>query len=621
LEAQFDRAGVGAAADLNKAAASWIHRHTDSGQHIIHYHDAELYDHDAGEIANSLTPRFAPTFVNQASPCGFSYFFNGVDAQAQLIREIVDAVSVPLNALVQPAITTAFATSGGSIADGTYQARICWIDDTGPVTVYSEPSVVDAVVVSGGGGSATITFTEPGSAPGRATKFRCALTAAGASDTPANYLYFTDYAKGAGDQTWTALPSVSATQAFVDINGTYRTAVCPISNVDVACLHDGWLMVGSTLGHEVAWSERDNGNHWYPDQIISAAAETSWNGPVLGLVSAHKKCYVLCPDSIHAISGSFRRDDEGVYASYAIDVRSEPIDTGVGGVNHASIVRVAGPSTASVYFWSTYGPAMLTPSGASLIGVTDIEFFRNNILDPTYLNRIVGAEDTDLHSINWIVPRRVNASRPMDGASTAGICDRVIRYNMANKTFFCPLDIELVHISQRPNPTNDGDVDEKTELTGMGPHAGKRLLLNYGHSGGGADDVSGAAYNGLLASAHSTTSATVTLAGISADALIGQSVELYYPSTDDNFPSVRVRKTISDNTASDGSNLVTISWQGALTVPSGTKWTVRVAGFTHVHDFRPDLREYIQDLPPEHALEIKGEEYRLRDVVGAESIS
>jgi hypothetical protein len=606
----------------NKPAALWTHRHTDSGQFVVMYHNTTLLGYPgAADLGTGLTAGWRRAFVNMSSPAGQSVFFNGTDVQARLIQEITSAANSRLfTSLVQPAIVTSFATSGGSIADGTYQCRVCWFDDDGAVVAYGEPSAADAIVVSGGGGSATITINEPADTPARATKFRVALTAAGAADTPANFLYYTDYAVTAGNQTWTALPTVSATQAFADINGTYRTAVPPISNIDVACLHDGRLFVGSTTGHEIAWSDRDNMNHWYADQVISSGAETSWNGPVLGLVSAHGQIYVVCPDSIHKVFGSFRRDDQGTNATFAIDVRTRLLEAGVGGVNHESIVKVGGDEASEVYFWSTLGPAKITPSGVVLVGVTDIEFFLANKLDPDYLDRIVGCEDRELKSINWAVPRRTNSSRPMDGASTAGIPDWVIRFSMLTKRFYCPLDHELVWMGQVPNPGSVGDV-KPALLQAVGPHAAARLQLNYGKSGGGPDDVSGGDYDGKLSSDDQTTSVEIALAGITADDLIGKRIELYYPSTDTGFPSVRVRKTISDNTVTDGSGNVVLSWVGALTVPSGTNWTVRFCGWTCVKDSLVDVRDYLPDLPPGHSIEVQDVECRLHDVVGAEAVS
>ena len=50
-------------------------------------------------------------------------------------------------------------------------------------------------------------------------------------------------------------------------------------------------------------------------------------------------------------------------------------------------------------------------------------------------------------------------------------------------------------------------------LVGTGPHARVTALLNNSHAGGTAGDVSGAAYDGKLASANTTTTAPFTLAG------------------------------------------------------------------------------------------------------------
>jgi hypothetical protein len=606
---------VAAASDTNKAGASFLFRHTDGGEHVLYVCDDGVYRHDGTDItATGWSAKFCPTFAAMSSPCGHGVLLNGVDGEAQLIQEVsTNELAVLFNSLVAPSIATSFATSGGSIADGTYQCRVCWLDDGGAVVVYGAPSAADAIVVSGGGGNATITVNEPASAPDRATKFRVAFTAAGVADSPANFLYHQDFAKAAGNQVFTSLPTVSTDQAFVDINGTYRQATMPISNVDIGCVHDGRFWIMSTTSNEAAWSERDNMNHWYSDQVISSGAETAWNGPGVGMVSTAAGLFILTADSIHIVEGTMRRDDQGTNATYAIDVRSRVIDSGLGGVNHASIASAGG----SVYFWSTRGPARLTPSGAVLLNTDDTEHFIGKYLDPTYLERICAAEDPNLNAMCWLVPRRTNSDREMDGAATAGICDRVLRYDMEHGSFFAPLSLEATHLIRRKNPATKGTITEETFLMAMGPHYGSALRLNYGWSGGGPADVSGASYDGLLASAEDTTSVTVALAGISADALIGQTLLITWPSADTGFPDCWALRTISDNTATAAGN-VTITWIGALDAGTSTKRTVYLAGWPHVADLRADMAALVQ-VGADQSVQLQAAELRLMDVVGAES--
>jgi len=457
---------------------------------------------------------------------------------------------------------------------------------------------------------------EPGSAPARATHFRVAFTAAGAADTPSNYLYYTDYAKGAGNQTITSMPTVSSTQAFTDINGTYRQAVLPITGVNIAVEHGGRLWIASTTSNELAWSERDNPNHWYTDQIISSGAESAWNGPVVGMASTASGLLVFTADSIHVVEGDMRRDDQGANASYAINVRSRVIDTGIGAVSHASIGTVG---VGAVFFWSTRGPAQMGGGGAQLLNTDDIEHFLGKVIDPTYLERICFAEDPKLNAACWLVPRRTNSDREMDGASTAGICDRVIRYDMEHRSWFAPLALEAVHLARRKNPATKGTVTEETFLMAMSPHMGSALRLGYGWSGGGPDDVSGASYDGLLASAEDTTSVTVALAGISADGLIGQTLLITWPSVDTGFPDCWALKTVSANTDTVAGD-VQITWTGALDAGTSTKRTVYLCGWPHLADLRADMTQYVE-VAPDQSVKLQSAELRLADIVGAESLA
>ncbi len=610
---------VAAAADLNNAGGSWLHKHSDGTGWVWKYVDDEVYRHDDTSLIGSLTEKFAPATFNMGSPAGVSGFFNGVNGDALIIRENTggtELVAVALDSMVVPATVHTTATSGGSIADATYQIRTGWLDQDGELIVRTAPSAVQALVTSGGGTS-TITFVEPGSAPDRATHWLPAMTAAGATDTPSNFLlYAAAYAKGSSDQTITALPTTNTEQAFNDVNGTYVQATLPLTGVDSCCLHEGRVFIAATTSNKVYFSLRDEPNHFLTTNEATSGAETGWNSPVLGLCSANGQVYVFTSDSIHVIYGDFTRDDQGTNPTFRIRMGTDVIDQNFGGVGHAAIGTI-GPV---VYFWSTRGPAAIRGGSAGLVMEDDIEDFVNRSLDHTYLDRIVFSEDNETHAACWLVPRRVNATRAMDGASTAGICDRIVRYDPAHQRWMAPLwPGECVWIGVRKNPATGGTATNPLFFMGMGAHMGTIKEFNRGHSGGGADNVTGTDYDGKLASAETTTSVTVAITGVSADGWIGRTIALKYHADDTGFPSVLVYKEISDNSATSGGS-ATFNWQGALTVSTGTRWTARLAGWDSPVDWRGDLRQYVEDLPPDKTVQLHEIELRPRDVVGTEAV-
>jgi hypothetical protein len=607
---------VAAASDLAKAGGTFRHKTSSGLDYLWHAVDDALYNFDGTTaLVTGLTAKFAPAHYAFGSPAGQSGYLNGTNTQAQAIRLNGVTFESVVHDILQPTTASSFATSGGSIPDGTYLAKVCWIDDDADVPVYSAPSATETIVVSGGGGAATMTVNEPASAAGRVTKFRISFTAAGATDTPSNYLYYTDFAKAAGNQTFTSLPAVSTDQAFVDVNGTYRQAHLPLTGVNSCVIHEGRLFVAATTSNKVYFSERNNPNHWYTTNEATAGAETGWNSPVQGLASANGQVYVFTSDSIHTISGDFTRDDQGTNKTFLLRMDTDGIDQNFGGVNHASIGNI-GPA---LYFWSTRGPAVINGGRASLLLDDDIQDFVVYTLDKTYLNRIVFTEDPNTHAACWLVPRRVNTSRPMDGASTAGICDRIVRFDPMHNRWMAPLwPGECVHINTRRNGV-DGTDTQELFLMGMGANMGTVKKFNIGHTSGGAADSSGALYDGLLATTEgSTTTAIVTLAGITADQLIGKGLLVKYASADTGFPDAVAYKEITDNTATAGAS-VTLTWAGALTASTSTLRTYRVAGWDTPVDIRFDLREYLQDLPPEKSVQLREVELRLRDVVGTEA--
>jgi len=144
------------------------------------------------------------------------------------------------------------------------------------------------------------------------------------------------------------------------------------------------------------------------------------------------------------------------------------------------------------------------------------------------------------------------------------------------------------------------------------------LQLNYGHSSGGADDITGTIYDGALATGHSTTTAVITQSGVTNDDYNGMLVALFYPLVDTGFPGLIAIRTITD-TAVSGS-AVTITWAGALTVPTSTKWTVRVAGHAVVVRLDPDWSQYLQ-LEPGSEIQVHDLKAEYHDVIGSEAVA
>lgn len=594
----------------NNAGGSWMHRHSDGTEWIWFYSDTDLFVNDGStptSIASGLTERFAPSQYNVAYPCGHSGFFNGTNSQARLVRKSGSTLAAPLHDFAAPGSVNAVAlATGGTFAAGTYLVRVCWLDDAGSVVVYTAPSSADSAVLAL---NDRMSIPEPSSAPARATKWRYGITAPNATDAPENYLYYADVAVGAGTQTLTALPTVSTTQAFASRNGVYRQATLAISGVDVCTVHEGRLFYASTASGEVGFSERGNTNHFYADDIILAGTETGWGGTVTGLCSASGAVWVFTTDSIHAVTGRFLRDSYGPDPTYALEADPEVTDRNIGCVSHASIV-VHGNVP---YFFSTRGPAALLGGRARLLLPELVRPFLESHLDWTYASRIVGAEDPDLNGfVCWLVPRRTNSSRAMDGAATAGICDRILRFDTGHGIWSPPRWFEGTHISTRPHGSQ-GSTANKTWLCGVGCHA-SAVRFGLGRSGGGPADTSGATYDATLGSANTTTTVTA-YSGLTNDAQIGRRLVLAYPSADSAYPSVFAIRTIADN---DGT---TLTWTGALTVPSTSFWTAFIAGSLPVHDPRFDPRLLTGEIPPGHYAQVLDVKYEYVDVVGREAVS
>ena len=233
--------------------------------------------------------------------------------------------------------------------------------------------------------------------------------------------------------------------------------------------------------------------------------------------------------------------------------------------------------------------------------------------DWTYGSRWTAAFDPVTRMYVLCVGRKVNTTRVMDGQSVAGFNDIAIRFSLETGKFQPLMLKDVVHLSVRHVPATVGTESDQDFLTGMGPHASADQF-NFGYAGGDADGVvTSTDFNGKLAASSTTTSVTYSQTGISDNALVGQTVTLFYPPADTGFPGVTVQKEISSNSTS-GSNL-TINWVGALTVPTSTEWTVRIAGLYRIWDIRARLHP-----DPRVRTKISAVTIKCHDLVGSESL-
>lgn len=606
----------------SKAAASWVHRHTDGGEHIIYYCNTALYTETGSDLPSTLssgiTETWLPVFASMGTPLGAGLFVNGSQAPI-LIREASGSPETADANFPKPNSnwTATGATTGGSLAAGDYLVRIAQVEvhaTTG--TIVSGPAEYKtANVASGSTGKVTVAHST-WSPHARATHWRIGITALNGTDSPANYFW-------SGSDTLIATTSVditsipTSTTPFEYRNGIYATTDLTDLNASHpkgVVVHQGRFFVWWGGDNDIAWSERGL-MKWYTTNSMDSAAQTGWTLPIKTLVSWRGTLVAFTPQSIVGIFGDFSRDLDGAAPSYGVMASSRPLVTGVG--------IMGGPYAAAeingdLYFMSTQGPALFNGKVVPL-APEDIEYERRCWDTSTnYPNRWCVAEDPDLRLVCFSVTRKTNASRPMDGASVAGTPDYIYRWNPRIGAWSAPRQLDCAHLSCRPNGTA-GSENEAARLMVMTPH-GTCSQMNYGHAGGVSNGVvTSANYDGILASANTTTTATIAMSGISADDFKGHTVTLTYPSGDSTYPYVKVQKTISDNTATSGGN-ITITWTGAVTVPSTSFWTVRVSGYRDRIEFEGDVRDLLQ-LQADQYAGVERVEVRLRDVVGTEAVS
>lgn len=566
----------------SKPGGSWVHSHTDEGRTTFYYYDTALYPEtgsdDPTAIATGLTQTWTPVVVQQAFPTGASAFLNGVNADAQLIREDGSngLEAVPLEFPAPAGLTVSGSTSGGSLVDDTYYVYVSYVD-IDPLGV--RPSVeshyqAEEVIITGSSGNGSITIdvsTASPAIPARATHYRYYIS--NSTTAVSSALLEGTTAKGTTSAT---VQSLTGTTAIPNISNNAFTAEMPLDDVTCAVLHDGRMFIGSSKSNKVYFSVRGNLNEWNPLNEITTGAESEWSGGVVALISSNESLYVCTDNAIHRVWGDFSRDDQGDDATQQLRMQQGVLDTSITCVGPNAWCEVNG----TAFIMSEQGLAAITVDGTTLFLPDDAQGLLDRI-DWTYRDRIVLAEDPNGY-VCILVPRLVNSDRPMDGASVAGVPDYILRFDHRHGLWAPPLRVgDITHIEKREDVAA-GASKGRPLLMGF-QMTGRAVQLGYGWSGGGPDDVSGTAYDGQSSTSTATTSVAYLESGITADDYNGMLVTLKYPDDDDNYPGLSVQKTVTD-TAVAGST-VTLSWQGALTVPSGGgSWTVRVAGILQVFD-------------------------------------
>lgn len=617
-----------AAAVVQKPGASWVHSGVSGERTIVYYFNTALYyDEDDAtpvSIVTGLTATYVPMLANMGSPAGMSIVVNGTDAP-RLIRDNGSSTleGVAANLEAPDANWAAAGAAGGSLtALGTFKVRISQIEvDSVTGTIRSGPSAVKSVTLTGA--NQRITVAHSTWAPNaRATHWRIGITANGATDSPANYFYDADIVIATTSVNIDTIPT--NTPAFESRNGFYKvtdlTEIISGKHPRGMIAYEGRFIAWYKNDARILWSERDEWG-WYSTNGLDTGAEGGWNLPVRSLCGFRGHLLVFTEAAVHAVFGDFARDLDGAAPTYAANAVPKTLLPGVGLLGGPESVRVG--SDGRVYFISTSGPAVFAGT-LDLLGEEDIQLDWNSLDKASgYAERWMIVEDPSTGSIWFGMTRKTNASRPLDGASVAGIVDTWWRWLYRRNVWDVPYQLDLTHLAYRTNGTVASAASASGGPLLMGVnHCGTVVQLGFGHAGGDADGVvTSTDYDGKLASANTTLTATIALAGISADALIGQTITLRYPSTDGAYPYRVIQKTISDNTATSGGN-VTITWEGAETAPTTSFWTVRLCGRLLRVRVALDPRGLpVAGASPASYYQLHQVEARFKDKVGAEAIS
>lgn len=592
----------------SKAAGSWTHLHTDGTEFPFYYWNTAIYRETgsgATSIASSLTETFVPSVAHFGNPNGWSIFLNGTNGEAQVLRKETNlaAVLYDLPVIGGSILLGNASASGGSLSDDTYDIRVTQLDDTGATTVESVSFDASSITLSGGGSAQTFDVQLASATyASRATKYRVYISTAGDVLTA---FFQTGASTVKATTTLTITATGTATLPLANRNGFERQATMPLTGARIVVNHQRRAVIASTASPVFYWSQKDATNHYYSTNGINSA-KTGLTSSITAMIgNIQDTLIVWTKKGTYAVHGDFSYNT----TSNTHDVRVEPIDPSIGCVGHGTVAEVPG---WGVLFMSQYGPARLDGGRVDLLLQDDIKDLLD-CLDWTYAPRWTAAFDPVTRMYVLCVGRKTNSTRAMDGQSVTGFNDIAIRFSTETGKFQPLMLKDVVHLSVRHVPDTVGTESEQDFLTGMGPHASADQF-NFGYAGGDADGVvTSTDNNGKLAASSTTTSVTYGQAGISDNALVGQTVTLFYPTVDTGFPGVVVQKEISSNTTSGGS--LTINWVGALTVPTSTEWTVRISGLLRQWDVRSRLHP-----DPRVRSKVTAVTIKTHDIIGAESL-
>lgn len=560
------------AAIFLKGGASWLHKHTDGTGYPIYWYDGELFWEDSGaatSLVSGLGDLFLPTFVPFSDPGGVSAVFFGDNTKAKILRKngaVIEDVALDMDVIAGSITVSSTPTTGGNLSNGTYYITVIQIDNVGARSVLSGPFATITQILSGGTSTQRIILDLTSATyAARAVNYRVFLSTT--ADSPDSF--FQNGVDTIKSTTTFTISNTTIGIALAHRNNFVQVSKLPITAVRYAVIWQGRLVFAADR-NTIGWSERDDINHYLSTNVVPVEEGDS-NSPITGLFATADALYIFTADSIHMLTGDFSRDED-----FLPRVKFRTIETALGCASHGSIFGVP---FGGVAFWSQFGPCTIVGATVQRLLHDDVEDFIP-FIDSDFAERITGDFDPDLRALCWAVPRVANTNwpDPASGQTNAGICDWWIRYNLDEHTFSLPRYCEVTHLHRRLHPATEGTKSAREYLTAVGPH-GSVLQMNYGAAQGPTGDISGAPYDSLLASSEpTTTSAIIAAAGIAANDWQGFKVSIRYHSGDTNFPNVIFQRVIKSNTATSGGN-VTINWDGAVTLSTGTKWTIRIGGF------------------------------------------
>jgi hypothetical protein len=131
----------------------FVHGEVSGTQHLYEVHGGVL--NEVSKVNGTLTPLYDLTGDNEAygaSSHGTFYCLNGVG-----MCKVESSTAYRVGIVAPTGVTAAAQTSGGSLADGTYQIYVSYARRvSGSDVLYSKGQLVTSVTITGGGGSGSI---------------------------------------------------------------------------------------------------------------------------------------------------------------------------------------------------------------------------------------------------------------------------------------------------------------------------------------------------------------------------------------------------------------------------------------------------------------------------------